>query len=139
MQYEEQMAPLIAIPPLRSTQYADAVADALTLRRIIYEKTLHQLATTESVLIATAAEQLITTLTRCNKVLVIGNGGSAAEAQHFAAELIGRFKRERAICCFGAHQRQRRAHGAGKRLWVPKCLRASGVGLRQARRSVAGI
>lgn len=37
-----------------------------------------------------------------NKVLVAGNGGSAAEAQHFAAELVGRFKRERspyaAIC-----------------------------------------
>ncbi len=31
-----------------------------------------------------------------NKVLVAGNGGSAAEAQHFAAELVGRFKRERA-------------------------------------------
>jgi D-sedoheptulose 7-phosphate isomerase len=29
-------------------------------------------------------------------VLVAGNGGSAAEAQHFAAELVGRFKRERA-------------------------------------------
>ncbi len=29
------------------------------------------------------------------KVLVAGNGGSAAQAQHFAAELVGRFKRER--------------------------------------------
>ncbi len=29
------------------------------------------------------------------KVLLFGNGGSAAQAQHFAAELIGRFKRER--------------------------------------------
>jgi phosphoheptose isomerase len=29
------------------------------------------------------------------KVLVFGNGGSAADAQHFAAELIGRFERER--------------------------------------------
>jgi len=28
-------------------------------------------------------------------VLIAGNGGSAAEAQHFAAELVGRFKRER--------------------------------------------
>ncbi|MEA3369009.1 MAG: D-sedoheptulose 7-phosphate isomerase [Candidatus Ratteibacteria bacterium] len=33
---------------------------------------------------------------RCHKkVLLFGNGGSAAQAQHFAAELIGRFKRER--------------------------------------------
>src|SRR3989344_3809557 len=30
-----------------------------------------------------------------NKLLVAGNGGSAADAQHFAAELVGRFKKER--------------------------------------------
>ena len=30
-----------------------------------------------------------------NKILVAGNGGSAADAQHFAAELVGRYKRER--------------------------------------------
>jgi D-sedoheptulose 7-phosphate isomerase len=29
------------------------------------------------------------------KVLVFGNGGSAADAQHFAAELVGRFERDR--------------------------------------------
>ncbi len=29
------------------------------------------------------------------KVLIFGNGGSAADAQHFAAELVGRFKKER--------------------------------------------
>ena len=29
------------------------------------------------------------------KLLVFGNGGSAADAQHFAAELVGRFERER--------------------------------------------
>jgi len=32
---------------------------------------------------------------RGNKVLVFGNGGSAADAQHLAAELVGRFRRER--------------------------------------------
>lgn len=30
-----------------------------------------------------------------NKLLIMGNGGSAADAQHFAAEIIGRFKLER--------------------------------------------
>lgn len=35
-------------------------------------------------------------LRRGAKVLVCGNGGSAADAQHFAAELVGRFQRERA-------------------------------------------
>ncbi|OGV56265.1 MAG: phosphoheptose isomerase, partial [Lentisphaerae bacterium GWF2_52_8] len=29
------------------------------------------------------------------KLLVMGNGGSAADSQHFAAELVGRFKKER--------------------------------------------
>lgn len=29
------------------------------------------------------------------KILICGNGGSAADAQHFAAELVGRFKKER--------------------------------------------
>lgn len=33
---------------------------------------------------------------RQNKILVCGNGGSAADAQHFAAELIGRFEKDRA-------------------------------------------
>lgn len=30
-----------------------------------------------------------------NKVLLAGNGGSAADAQHIAAEIVGRYKRER--------------------------------------------
>lgn len=30
-----------------------------------------------------------------NKLLIFGNGGSAADAQHIAAELVGRFKKER--------------------------------------------
>ncbi|WP_293443675.1 D-sedoheptulose 7-phosphate isomerase [Persephonella sp.] len=30
-----------------------------------------------------------------NKVLICGNGGSAADAQHFAAEIVGRFEKER--------------------------------------------
>ncbi len=34
-------------------------------------------------------------LQRGNKVLLCGNGGSAADAQHIAAELTGRFKKER--------------------------------------------
>lgn len=38
-----------------------------------------------------AAEAIINCLAQGNKVLVCGNGGSAADAQHFAAELVGRF------------------------------------------------
>ncbi len=42
-----------------------------------------------------AAELLVTVLVGNGKILACGNGGSAADAQHFAAELVGRFERER--------------------------------------------
>lgn len=45
--------------------------------------------------IARAGEALGAALARGNKVLACGNGGSAADCQHFAAELVGRFERER--------------------------------------------
>jgi len=45
--------------------------------------------------IATAVVMLQDALKAGNKLLVMGNGGSAADAQHFAAEIIGRFKLER--------------------------------------------
>lgn len=38
---------------------------------------------------------IATALKDGNKVLLFGNGGSAADAQHIAAEIVGRFKRER--------------------------------------------
>lgn len=41
------------------------------------------------------SEKVVETLKNGNKVLVAGNGGSAADAQHFAAELVGRFLTER--------------------------------------------
>lgn len=46
--------------------------------------------------IARAARLVVEALARGNKVLVFGNGGSAADAQHIAAELVGRFVVERA-------------------------------------------
>lgn len=45
--------------------------------------------------ISQSAGQLIDILKAGNKVLICGNGGSAADAQHFAAELVGRFELER--------------------------------------------
>jgi D-sedoheptulose 7-phosphate isomerase len=42
-----------------------------------------------------AAQAMVAALERGGRVLAFGNGGSAAEAQHFAAELAGRFERER--------------------------------------------
>jgi D-sedoheptulose 7-phosphate isomerase len=45
--------------------------------------------------IADAAQALLNCLTSGGKVLICGNGGSAADAQHFAAEFVGRFEQER--------------------------------------------
>jgi D-sedoheptulose 7-phosphate isomerase len=44
---------------------------------------------------AAMAEAIITALRSGNKVLFAGNGGSAADAQHLAAELVGRFAYDR--------------------------------------------
>ena len=46
-----------------------------------------------------ASKMVIETLKRGNKVLLCGNGGSAADAQHIAAELTGRYKVERRGLC----------------------------------------
>jgi D-sedoheptulose 7-phosphate isomerase len=45
--------------------------------------------------IARAIELIRVALSNGNKVLACGNGGSAADCQHFAAELMGRFEQER--------------------------------------------
>jgi D-sedoheptulose 7-phosphate isomerase len=45
--------------------------------------------------IAQAAERMVQCLMRDGKILSCGNGGSAADAQHFAAELLNRFEMER--------------------------------------------
>jgi D-sedoheptulose 7-phosphate isomerase len=45
--------------------------------------------------VAKVSEILVQALKRGNKVLLFGNGGSAADAQHIAAELVGRFAFDR--------------------------------------------
>jgi len=45
--------------------------------------------------IVRAAELMTSSLLRDGKVLSCGNGGSAADAQHFSGELLGRFEMER--------------------------------------------
>lgn len=46
-------------------------------------------------LIADVAQRCIDALRRGNKILLAGNGGSASDAQHIAAELVGRFEKDR--------------------------------------------
>ena len=45
--------------------------------------------------IAQAVEVAVAALAADRKIMACGNGGSAADAQHLAAELVGRFERER--------------------------------------------
>lgn len=45
--------------------------------------------------IAAAIAAILASVTSGGKVLACGNGGSAADAQHFSAEFVGRFERER--------------------------------------------
>ncbi len=65
-----------------------------------FERSLTALerATQDAALLATAraiAAAIVTALRAGNKLLIIGNGGSAADAQHIAAEIIGRYKQDR--------------------------------------------
>jgi len=61
--------------------------DGIELRR--------RMAETMPAQIARAGEALAAALQSGKKALACGNGGSAADCQHFAAELVGRFERER--------------------------------------------
>jgi D-sedoheptulose 7-phosphate isomerase len=45
--------------------------------------------------VAQAVQALLACVTSGGKVLACGNGGSAADAQHFSAEFVGRYERER--------------------------------------------
>jgi D-sedoheptulose 7-phosphate isomerase len=57
-----------------------------------------QRATGDKALLEVAREiarAMIAALRSGNKILIIGNGGSAADAQHIAAEIIGRYRQDR--------------------------------------------
>jgi D-sedoheptulose 7-phosphate isomerase len=84
-----------ASPSASPVDYLAPIARALTTRRTVLSGALAELGEQASTL-AAIADRLVSTLRSGQKVLVAGNGGSAAEAQHFTAELVGRFKRERA-------------------------------------------
>ncbi len=64
-----------------------AVADSLQLKRSFF------VANEEK--IAAVACEICRVMEDGNKVLLFGNGGSAADAQHLAAEWVGRYMRER--------------------------------------------
>jgi D-sedoheptulose 7-phosphate isomerase len=71
----------------------DPIEDHLALSLAALERAVKD----ESLLAAARkiAEIIIKTLRGGNKLLIVGNGGSAADAQHIAAEIVGRYKQDR--------------------------------------------
>ncbi len=63
------------------------VAESIELKRAFFDANAQ--------IIAALAQEICTALERGNKILLFGNGGSAADAQHLAAEFVGRFQMER--------------------------------------------
>ena len=53
--------------------------------------------------IETITTKIIKAFKDGNKLLLCGNGGSASDAQHIAAELSGRFIKERKKCFWSVH------------------------------------
>jgi len=64
-----------------------AVAESLELKKAFFEA--------NEQLIARIAREIRSAIDNGSKVLLFGNGGSAADAQHIAAEFVGRLQRDR--------------------------------------------
>ncbi|TMD57172.1 MAG: SIS domain-containing protein [Chloroflexi bacterium] len=90
----ETLTLVAPIQPYAYTNFNQSVLDALIWRRKFLDTALTTLMLRTAAL-AEVAALLVEAIHSGHKALVAGNGGSAAEAQHFAAELVGRFKRER--------------------------------------------
>jgi len=75
----------------------------MTIHALIGEHIEQSIATKQAILhseaclksISDAAALCVLALKNGNKILLAGNGGSAADAQHIAAEMVGRFEKER--------------------------------------------
>ena len=71
----------------------DPIAAHLKLSREALERTAQDAAVID---VARKIADVITGVLRAgNKLLIAGNGGSAADAQHIAAEIVGRYKQDR--------------------------------------------
>ncbi|MFA6078463.1 MAG: D-sedoheptulose 7-phosphate isomerase [Candidatus Omnitrophota bacterium] len=69
------------------SQIKKLISDSIKAKECLYAS--------EAGNIEKAAKAIIRSLKAGGKLLVFGNGGSAADSQHIAAELVGRFKMER--------------------------------------------
>jgi D-sedoheptulose 7-phosphate isomerase len=60
-----------------------------------HKKMVAQLEVSSTKVLSNAAKLIIKSLKQGGRVYICGNGGSAADAQHIAGELVGRFERQR--------------------------------------------
>ena len=79
---------------------AEALAKAATraahaARALRDAAAAHERMATDVAAVVSAARAIAAALTQGRQVLAFGNGGSAADAQHFVAELVGRYEQER--------------------------------------------
>jgi len=65
----------------------DILLESIQVKEVILRNQIGQ--------IAEIAQLMIDCLKKDGKVIVFGNGGSASDSQHIAAELVGRFKKDR--------------------------------------------
>lgn len=69
--------------------------NAIIKEFLSHQETINKVIQTMQEPLLEASKLVVETLKAGNKVLLCGNGGSAADAQHIAAELTGRYKTER--------------------------------------------
>ena len=79
------------------TSIGGKVQETINARLLEHEKLVHKVMGSKRLLKAVeeAAGMISLTLASGGKVMFCGNGGSAADAQHWAAEIVGRFQKER--------------------------------------------
>jgi D-sedoheptulose 7-phosphate isomerase len=82
----------VQVRPIDAREAARRVEDVLDAAIAAHQR----IRQTAAAPVVRAAEVMRAAIAAGHKVLVFGNGGSAADAQHFAAELVGRFQQDRA-------------------------------------------
>ncbi len=90
---------MVISPPVadQSQTAQDAMTLGAPLKRSLEEhiETIQSLLDSKLDEIERSGRLICQTLAAGNKILLCGNGGSAADAQHIAAELVGRYEKER--------------------------------------------
>ena len=84
-------------PQNQKDQTSEQASEVTLVVQRVRESALTKQAVSQTLAfdIVTAAQTLVKALQQGNKILLCGNGGSAGDAQHIAAELVGRFEVER--------------------------------------------